>query len=263
MLAKLKPWFENPATKKLGQNVKYDQHILANHGIALAGVAHDTMLQSYVLESHRQHDMDNLAWRYLDVKTISYADVTGKGASQIGFDQVAVERATEYSAEDADITLQLHGALYPKVTADAKLEYVYSGIELPTREVLFRMEREGVLLDGTLLAAQSRQLGERIVALEHEAHQAAGQPFNLASPKQLGEILFDRMKLPVVRKTATGQPSTDEDVLQQLAADYPLPKLLLEHRALSKLKSTYTDKLPQMVNPRTGGSTYELRPATP
>jgi DNA polymerase-1 len=252
VLAKLKPWFENPATKKLGQNVKYDQHILANHGIALAGVAHDTMLQSYVLESHRQHDMDSLAWRYLDVKTITYADVAGKGASQIGFDQVAVERATEYSAEDADITLQLHGALYPKVTADAKLEYVYSGIELPTREVLFRMEREGVLLDCTLLAAQSRQLGERIVALEQQAHQAAGQPFNLASPKQLGEILFDRMKLPVVRKTATGQPSTDEDVLQQLAADYPLPKLLLEHRALSKLKSTYTDKLPQMVNPRTG-----------
>jgi DNA polymerase-1 len=252
VLAKLKPWFENPATKKLGQNVKYDQHVLANHGIALAGVAHDTMLQSYVLESHRSHDMDSLAWRHLDVKTITYADIAGKGASQIGFDQVAVERACEYSAEDADITLQLHAALYSKVAADAKLDFVYSGIELPTREVLFRMEREGVLLDCALLATQSRQLGERIVALEHQAHQAAGQPFNLASPKQLGEILFDRMKLPVVRKTATGQPSTDEDVLQQLAADYPLPKLLLEHRALSKLKSTYTDKLPQMVNPHTG-----------
>jgi DNA polymerase-1 len=252
VLTRLKPWLENPRAKKLGHNVKYDQHVLANHGIALAGVAHDTMLQSYVLESHRLHDMDSLASRHLDVKTITYAEVAGKGASQIAFDQVAVDRATEYSAEDVDITLQLHGTLYPRVIADAELTHVYERIELPTREVLFRMERNGVLLDPALLAAQSRVLGERMLALEQQAFQLAGGPFNLGSPRQLGEILFDRMKLPVMRKTATGHPSTDEEVLQELAADYPLPKLLLEHRMLSKLKSTYTDKLPQMINAATG-----------
>jgi DNA polymerase-1 len=252
VLARLKPWLENPRAKKLGQNVKYDQHVLANHGIVLAGVAHDTMLQSYVLESHRLHDMDNLASRHLDVKTLSYAEVAGKGASQIAFDQVAVDRATEHSAEDADITLQLHGALYPRIAADSELTHVYERIELPTREVLFRMERNGVLLDPVLLAAQSRVLGERMLTLEQQAFQLAGGPFNLGSPRQLGEVLFDRMKLPVLRKTATGQPSTDEEVLQELAADYPLPKLLLEHRMLSKLKSTYTDKLPQMINAATG-----------
>jgi DNA polymerase I len=251
-LEPLAPWFADPARAKVGQNVKYDQHVLANHGIALAGVAHDTLLESYVLESHRPHDMDNLAWRHLDVKTISYADVAGKGASQIGFDQVPVDAAAEYSAEDADITLQLHRALHPRLAQDPRLLHVYAGIEMPVREVLFRMERTGVLIDSALLARQSRELGERVVALEQQAFQLAGQPFNLASPKQLGEILFTRMGLPTVKKTATGQPSTDEEVLQELAADYPLPKLLLEHRALSKLKSTYTDKLPQMVNPRTG-----------
>ena len=252
VLARLKAWFENPAAKKLGQNVKYDQHVLANHGIGLAGVAHDTMLQSYVLESHRPHDMDSLAWRRLDVKTLSYAEVTGKGASQISFDQVSIERATEYAAEDADITFQLHQVQQPKVAADAGLDFVYTSIEMPTREVLFRMERTGVLVDCALLDAQSRELGERVLALENQAYALAGQPFNLGSPKQLGDILFGKMGLPVVKKTSTGQPSTDEDVLQQLAADYPLPKLLLEHRGLSKLKSTYTDKLPQMRNARTG-----------
>ena len=252
VLARLKPWFENPDAKKLGQNVKYDQHVLANHGIALAGVAHDTMLQSYVLESHRAHDMDSLASRHLDVKTITYAEVTGKGAAQIGFEQVAVERATEYAAEDADITLQLHEVLYPRLAANVELDHVYKDIELPTREVLFRMERNGVLLDPQLLAAQSKELGARVGELEQQAFQLAGGPFNLGSPRQLGEILFERMQLPVVKKTATGQPSTDEEVLQELAADYPLPKLLLEHRALSKLKSTYTDKLPQMINATTG-----------
>ena len=252
VLARLRPWFENPAAKKLGQNVKYDQHVLANHGIALAGVAHDTMLQSYVLESHRPHDMDSLAWRRLDVKTLSYAEVTGKGASQISFDQVSIERATEYSAEDADITVQLHRVQQPRVAAEAGLEFVYSSIEMPTREVLFRMERTGVLVDCALLDGQSRELGERVLALENRAYELAGQPFNLGSPKQLGDILFGKMGLPALKKTATGQPSTDEDVLQQLAADYPLPKLLLEHRGLSKLKSTYTDKLPQMRNARTG-----------
>jgi DNA polymerase-1 len=252
VLSRLKPWFEDANAKKLGQNVKFDQHVLANHGIALAGVAHDILLQSYVLESHRPHDRDNLAWRYLDWKTLTYAEIAGKGVNQIGFEQVALDRATEYAAEDADVTLQLHGLLHPRIAGDAKLDFVYSSIELPTREVLFRMEREGILIDGALLAVQSRELGERIMELETKAFQEAGQPFNLASPRQLGEILFNRMQLPVVKKTSTGQPSTDEDVLQQLAADYPLPKLLLEHRALSKLKSTYTDKLPQMVNPRTG-----------
>jgi len=252
VLRRLKPWFEDTTKKKLGQNLKYDQHVLANYGIALAGVAHDTLLQSYVLESQRQHDLDSLAFRHLGVKTISYADVAGKGAGHIGFDQVSIDKATEYSGEDADLTLQLHGVLYPKLKENPQLDFIYSTIELPTREVLFRMEREGVLIDASVLAAQSRTLGERMMILEEQAYQAAGQPFNLGSPRQLGEILFDKMKLPALKKTATGKPSTDEDVLQQLAADYPLPKLLLEHRALSKLKSTYTDKLPQMVNARTG-----------
>ena len=251
VLEQLKPWLENPAAKKLGHNLKQAQHVLANHGVALRGISDDTMLESYVVESHRQHDLGAMAARYLDANTIAYADVAGKGASQIGFDQISVERATEYAAEQADVVLQVHNLLHPRIVADKRLEFVYAQIEIPTREVLFRMEREGVLIDAALLAAQGKSLGERINALEQQAYQAAGQPFNLASPKQLGEILFERMKLPVVRKTATGQPSTDEDVLQQLAADYPLPKLLLEHRALCKLKSTYTDKLPQMVNPRT------------
>jgi DNA polymerase-1 len=252
VLAALAPWLASEKHKKLGQNLKYDQHALANHGVALAGVAHDTLLQSYVLESHKPHDMESLAWRHLDLKTLSYDDVTGKGASRISFEQVAVDRATEYSAEDADVTLRLHRALFPAVAGDAKLARVYGDIEIPVREVLFRMERNGVLIDSQKLALQSRELGERMMTLEQQAFQIAGGPFNLGSPRQLGEILFERMKLPIVRKTATGQPSTDEEVLQQLAADYPLPKVLLEHRALSKLKSTYTDKLPLMVNARTG-----------
>ncbi|MDH5247214.1 MAG: DNA polymerase I, partial [Betaproteobacteria bacterium] len=251
-LARFARWFADPARKKLGQNVKYDQHVLANHGLRLDGVAHDTLLQSYVLEAHRPHDMDNLAWRHLNVRTIAYAEVAGKGAKQIGFDQVSIADATAYSAEDADITLQLHRCLHPRVAADPKLDHVYSAIEMPVRQILFEMEREGVMLDTTLLAAQSAELGAKVMALEDEAYRLAGQPFNLASPKQLGEILFDRMKLPTLRKTATGQPSTDEEVLTELAADYPLPKVLLEHRSLAKLKSTYTDKLPQMVNPHTG-----------
>jgi DNA polymerase-1 len=252
VLARLKPWFENATARKLGQDTKYSEHVLANHGIALAGVADDTLLESYVLESHRPHDVGSLASRHLDVNAIPYADVTGRGAAQIGFDEVDIDRATDYAAERADLVQQLHGALYPRIAGDSNLAYVYEKIELPTREVLFRMERNGVLIDHGRLAAHSRELGERLAALEQQAYQLAGGPFNLGSPKQLGEILFDRLKLPAVKKTATGQPSTDEDVLQQLAADYPLPKLLLDHRALSKLKSTYTDKLPQMVNPATG-----------
>jgi DNA polymerase-1 len=252
VLARLAPWLADPAKKKLGQNVKYDEHVFANHGFALAGVAHDTLLESYVLEAHRPHDMDNLAWRHLGVKTITYAEVAGKGAKQIGFDQVSIADATAYSAEDADVTLQLHRHLHPRIAAEPKLDHVYTAIELPVREILYRMERDGVMIDAALLAAQSRELGDKVMALEQQAYQLAGQPFNLASPRQLGEILFQKMNLPALRKTATGQPSTDEDVLTELAADYPLPKVLLEHRALSKLKSTYTDKLPQMVNARTG-----------
>jgi DNA polymerase-1 len=252
VLARLAAWFADPGRLKLGQNVKYDQHVLANHGLALAGVAHDTLLESYVLESHKPHDMDSLAWRHLDVKTITFAEVAGKGAKAIGFDQVDVATATEYAAEDADITLQLHQVLQPRLAHVPALLHIYSALELPVRDVLFRMERAGVLIDSDRLRAQGSELGAKLVQLEEQAYALAGQRFNLGSPRQLGEILFDRMQLPVVKKTATGQPSTDEDVLQELAANYPLPKLLLQHRSLAKLKSTYTDKLPQMVNPATG-----------
>ncbi|MBI5911196.1 MAG: DNA polymerase I [Betaproteobacteria bacterium] len=251
-LALLRPWLEDAGKPKLGQNLKYDQHVLANHGVRLHGVVHDTLLESYVLESHLRHDLGSLAERHLHLATISYDDVTGKGAQRIGFEQVSVERATEYSAEDADVTLRLHRRLYPPVLAEAGLEYVYRRIELPAREVLFRMERSGVLIDAALLEAQSRELGQKMVELEHRAYREAGQPFNLNSPKQIGEILFERLQLPVLKKTPSGAPSTDEEVLERLAADYPLPKTLLDYRALTKLKSTYTDKLPRMVNPATG-----------
>ncbi len=251
-LQKLKPWLESAAHKKLGQNLKFDQHIFANHGIKLAGVAEDTLLQSYVLESHRTHNMDDLALRHLGVKTISYEEVVGKGAKQICFDQVDLEKATHYAAEDADITLQLHQALLPQVKAQVKLASVYRDIEMPARQVLFVMERNGVLLDSKLLNIQSRELGEKLLDLEKRAYELAGQPFNLASPKQLQEILFDKLGIPSKKKTATGSRSTDEEVLQELALDYPLPKLLLEYRGLAKLKSTYTDNLPLMVNPATG-----------
>jgi len=251
-LAILRPWLEDPARHKIGQNLKYDQHVLANHGVRLAGVAHDTLLEHYVLESHARHDMDTLAERYLGVKTIGYDDVTGKGANRIGFEQVDVKRATEYAAEDADITLRLHHKLFPQIAGDDKLTYVYERIELPVREVLFRMERNGVLVDGARLEAHSRELERAMLALEERAHTEAGQPFNMNSPKQIGEILFEQKKLPVIKKTASGSPSTDEEVLEKLALDYPLPKTLLEYRALAKLKSTYTDKLPRMVNAETG-----------
>ena len=249
-LQKLKPWLESADHKKLGQNLKYDQHIFANHGIALRGIAEDTLLQSYVIESHKPHDLGNLALRHLGLNTISYTDVVGKGAKQIGFDQVDLDTATRYAAEDADITLQLHQTLSPQL--QGRLDEVYRKIELPVREVLFRMERNGVLIDSTKLARQSRELGEKIMAIEAQAFELAGQPFNLASPKQLQEILFDKLGIPSKKKTATGGRSTDEEVLQELALDYPLPKLLLEHRGMAKLKSTYTDKLPLMVNAKTG-----------
>ncbi|MFZ5523440.1 MAG: DNA polymerase I [Pseudomonadota bacterium] len=252
VLGKLKYWLESPKHKKLGQNLKYDRHIFANYGIALAGIHDDTLLQSYVLESHKPHDMDNLALRHLNVKTISYAEVVGKGAKQLCFDQVDLGIATRYAAEDADITLQLHQKLSPQIAAQDGLLHVYRDIEMPGMHVLYTMERNGVLLDSALLQIQSRELGEKLIALEGRAHEAAGQPFNLNSPKQIQEILFDKLGLPVVKKTPSGTPSTDEEVLQELALDYPLPKILLEYRGMAKLKSTYTDKLPLSVNRATG-----------
>ena len=251
-LAKIKPILENPAIKKVGQNFKYDQHVLANHGIALNGIEHDTLLQSYVFESHKTHGMDDLAMRHLDLKTITFQEVAGKGAKQVTFNQVTVEVAAEYAAEDADITLQLHQAMYPQIAADAKLDYIYSYIEMPSSNVLFSIERNGVLIDRDMLNIQSNEIGMKLVALENKAYELAGQPFNLASPKQLQEILFGKLGIKPTKKTPSGAPSTDEDVLQELALDYPLPKVLLEYRGLAKLKSTYTDKLPRMINPATG-----------
>jgi len=252
VLSRLKPWLEDATKPKLGQNLKYDAHVFANHGVTLRGIVHDTLLQSYVFESHRTHDMDSLALRHLNHKTISYEEVCGKGAGQIGFDQVEIGRATEYAAEDADITLRLHLAMHGQVTDDEGLTRIYSTIELPTAVVLQKIERNGVLIDAGLLATQSNELGARILELEQKAYELAGQPFNLGSPKQIGEIFFTKLELPVVKKTPSGAPSTDEEVLQKLAEDYPLPKVLLEYRGMAKLKSTYTDKLPKMINQATG-----------
>jgi DNA polymerase-1 len=251
-LAKIKPILENPAIKKVGQNLKYDQHVLANHGIAINGIAHDTLLQSYVFESHKSHGMDALSERHLGFKPISFEEVAGKGAKQVTFNQVTVETAAEYAAEDADITLQLHLAMYPQVAADSKLDYIYSHIEMPSSKALFNIERNGVLIDRVMLASQSNEIGNKLIALENQAYELAGQPFNLASPKQLQEILFDKLGIKPTKKTPSGAPSTDEDVLQELALDHPLPKVLLEYRGLAKLKSTYTDKLPRMINASTG-----------
>ncbi|WP_374325915.1 DNA polymerase I [Azonexus sp.] len=252
VLAKLKPWLESAAHKKVLQNAKYDQHVFANHGITLAGIAHDTMLQSYVIESDKGHDLGQLCSRHLGLATIAYEDLCGKGAKQIGFDQVDIERAATYAAEDADVTLRVHEVLHPQFAKEPGLSRIYHEIELPARQVIWQMERSGILIDGATLARQSHEIGQKIMALEAQAYELAGQPFNLASPKQLGEILFGKLGLPVKKKTASGGPSTDEEVLSELALDYPLPKLLLEHRSLSKLKGTYTDKLPRMINPDTG-----------
>lgn len=251
-LAKVKPLLEDPQMRKVGQNLKYDKHVLANHGIALNGIAHDTLLQSYVLESHRSHGMDDLAMRHLGVQTITYEQVAGKGAKQVSFSQVSVEQATDYAAEDADITLQLHENLYPQIALDSKLDYIYRQIEMPAMEILFTIERNGVLIDSQMLNRQSHELGQKMMELEKQAYELAGQPFNLSSPKQLQEILFGKLGIKPLKKTPSGTPSTDEDVLQELALDYPLPKVLLEYRGLAKLKSTYTDKLPRMINPETG-----------
>jgi DNA polymerase-1 len=252
VLAALRPWFEDASRPKLGQNIKYDSHVLANHGIVVRGYEHDTLLQSYVLEAHKLHSLQSLAQRHLGREGLSYEDVCGKGAQQIPFDQVELTRATEYSGEDSDMTLHVHQTLWPRLQAEPKLREIYERIEMPASAALLRIERRGVLIDTELLARQSQELSTRMVALEQEAHALAGQPFNLGSPKQIGEILFGKLGLPVRRKTASGAPSTDEDVLTELAADYPLPAKLLEHRGLAKLKGTYTDKLPLMVNPSTG-----------
>jgi DNA polymerase-1 len=251
-LAILKPWLENETQRKVGGNVKYHEHVLANHGIALRGIAHDTLLESYVLESHMRHDLESLASRHLGAKTIDYDEVTGKGAQRIPFEQVDVARAAAYAAEAADLGLQIHEALFPGIQAESGLAYVYGSIEMPVREVLFRMEREGVLIEARQLDAMSHELGQKMLELEAKAHKEAGQPFNLGSPKQIAEIFFEKKGMPVVKKTPSGAPSTDEDVLEKLALDHPLAKMLLDHREISKLKSTYTDKLPRMVNARTG-----------
>ena len=251
-LALLKPWLERAERRKVAENVKLDSHILANHGVKLSGATHDTIIESYVLEVHEKHELGSLAQRHCGWTLLSQEEVTGKGASRIAFSSVEVTRAARYAGQNADCTLALHDLLYPRIAADDNLRRVYETIEMPLVPVLFRMERNGVLLDRQKLDAQSHELGGEILELERKAYEAAGQPFNLGSPKQIQEILFERQKLPVKKKTPSGQPSTDEDSLAELALDHPLPKLILEHRALSKLKSTYTDKLPRSINPNTG-----------
>jgi DNA polymerase-1 len=252
VLEAIKPILEDPQIKKVGQNLKYDTSVLAQHGIDLKGIAYDTMLESYVINSvATRHDMDSLAQHYLELETTSFTEIAGKGASQLTFNQISLEQAGPYAAEDADITLRLHQALWPQVKAELPLKTLFEEIELPLIKVLSHIERTGALVDDTLLFQQSQELAERLAELETQAWELAGQQFNLASPKQLAEILFTKLEIPVLKKTAKGAPSTKEEVLQELALDYPLPKVLLEHRGLAKLKSTYTDKLPVMINPTT------------
>lgn len=252
VLERLKPWLEDSRKPKVGQNLKYDKHVLANHGVILNGVTHDTMLQSYVLESHQPHDLDSLAMRHLNVQTIHYDELTGKGAKRIGFEQVEIDQAARYAAEDAEVALRLHQHLYPKINCNDRLDHIYRRIEMPLLNILFHIERHGVLLDTELLQAHGRKLTQQLAELEQQAHVIAGDVFNLNSTQQIQAILFDQLNLPVVKKTPKGAPSTDEEVLQRLALDYPLPKILLDYRGLAKLKSTYIDKLPLMVNKHTG-----------
>ncbi|MEE4203609.1 MAG: DNA polymerase I [Halieaceae bacterium] len=253
VLAQLKPLLEDPERPKLGQNLKYDSNVLANHDIALRGIAEDSMLESYVLDSvGTRHDMDSLALKYLGQRTIGFEEIAGKGAKQLTFNQISLEQAAPYAAEDADVTLRLHQTLSERLAAEPGLEKLYREVEMPLVPVLARIERNGALVSRETLAQQSAELGERMQALVARAHELAGQPFNLGSPKQLGEILFEKLELPVIKKTPKGAPSTAEDVLAELALDYPLPAVLMEYRSLSKLKSTYTDKLPEMIDPRTG-----------
>ncbi|GAW86055.1 DNA polymerase I [Bathymodiolus platifrons methanotrophic gill symbiont] len=253
VLLRLKPLLEDPEQAKVGQNLKYDSNVLANYDIALQGIAQDTMLESYVLNSTlTRHNMDDLAKTYLHRATIHYEDVAGKGAKQIGFAEVPLEQAAQYAAEDADITLALHHCLAPKLAEHQALDELYKNIELPVLNVLSRMERNGVLIDSDMLAQQSMELANHIMAIEQQAHELAGQSFNIASPKQIQHILYDQLQLPILKKTPKGQPSTAESVLQELAEEYPLPELILKHRSMSKLKSTYTDKLPLQVSNTTG-----------
>ncbi len=253
VLERLRPLLEDAGRPKLGQNLKYDMSVLANHGIALAGIRYDTMLESYVLNSTAsRHDMDTLALTHLGHKTIRFEDIAGKGAKQLTFNQIGIEQAAPYAAEDADITLRLHHALWPRLAAEPGLQKLFNDIEVPLVPVLSRIERNGVLVDAAMLHRQSEELARQMLEIQQQAHSAAGQPFNLDSPKQIQAILFDKLQLPVLEKTPTGQPSTAESTLAELALDYPLPKLILEHRTLAKLKSTYTDKLPGQINPRSG-----------
>lgn len=252
VLQKLKPILENPNIQKIGQNIKYDCHILANYGIELQGIEFDTMLESYVLNSvATRHDMDSLALHYLNRKTITFEEIAGRGAKQLHFNEIDVETAKNYAAEDAEVTRQLHDTLWPQIAAKPLLKHVYQNIEKPLIRVLFQMERNGVLVDASALQQQSQEIAVKIDKLEQDAYKEAGTPFNLQSPKQLQEILFEKLKIPIIQKTPTGQPSTSENVLQDLSHDYALPKLILEYRSLSKLKSTYLDKLPEQISPKT------------
>ena len=252
VLEQLRPLLEAPDRPKVGQHLKYDLHVLANHGVALRGIRHDTLLESYVLDSTARHDMDSLAERHLKLRTIRFEDVAGKGAKQLTFNQVALEQAGPYAAEDADVTLRLHHCLWPRLEREPGLRRLYEEVEIPLIDVLARMERAGVRVDATALRQHSGELAQRLWELEQQAYDLAGEKFNLGSPKQLQAILFERLGLPAGKKTATGQSSTAEDVLQELALTYPLPRVILEHRTLSKLKSTYTDRLPEQIHPRTG-----------
>ncbi len=252
VLEQLRPLLEALDRPKVGQHLKYDLHVLANHGVALRGIRHDTLLESYVLDSTARHDMDSLAERHLKLRTIRFEDVAGKGAKQLTFNQVALEQAGPYAAEDADVTLRLHHCLWPRLEREPGLRRLYEEVEIPLIDVLARMERAGVRVDATALRQHSGELAQRLWELEQQAYDLAGEKFNLGSPKQLQAILFERLGLPAGKKTATGQSSTAEDVLQELALTYPLPRVILEHRTLSKLKSTYTDRLPEQIHPRTG-----------
>ena len=252
VLKRMRSWLESKTHLKVGQNLKYDAHIFANYGITLNGVEFDTLLESYVLESHMPHNMDSLAERHLGMKTIRYEEVCGKGVHQIGFDQVDLKIATDYAAEDADITLRLHLELWPQIQENPGLLYIYENVEMPAMRVLGIMERNGIRIDSALLAKQGQQVGKRLLELEGEIHKLAGQPFNIQSPKQIAEILFVQLELPVIKKTPSGAPSTDEEVLQKLAEDYPLPARILDYRSLAKLMSTYIEKLPRMADPKTG-----------
>jgi len=252
VLGSLKPLLEDPSIGKLGQNLKYDTHVLQNHGIQMQGISDDTLLESYILDSTKRHDMDSMASRFLNVETVHFEDIAGKGAKQLTFNQVDLEQAGPYAAEDADITLRLHQHISAQLDAEPSLQKVYQEIELPLLPILQHIERNGVKVDAQMLADQSHQITERLAELEQQAYKEAGEEFNLGSPKQIQAIFFEKLELPVIRKTPKGQPSTAEDVLQELAEDYALPRLILEHRGLSKLKSTYTDKLPLQIDANTG-----------